>query len=282
MAKIYFACSMRGGFSNLPQEELGKIPDIIESLGHTLMTKHNVSPTFEDDEKDQTDKDIHDQDYTWLLECEALVAEISNPSLGVGGEISDAVHLGKPILLIHQKGLENPVSAYTRGKADSIYCKNVFFREYSEVSEIADIVNEFISKIQIRKTMIKSGAIMINDKKQLLIVQKKGSDLCISPGGKLEGTETNEQALKRELKEELNVELESAKYFKTFSSNKPGHDKDKSIVIHAYLTDWNGDITPSNEISNAIWVNYEESKEYNITDILQKIIIELKEKKMIE
>lgn len=273
---------MRGGFSNLPQEELGKIPNVIESLGHTLMTKHNISPTFEDDERHQTDKDIHDQDYTWLLECEALIAEISNPSLGVGGEISDAANLNKPILLIHQKGLDNPVSAYTRGKSESVYCKNIFLREYTEVSEIKKIVKDFMSKIKIRKTMIKAGAIMINSKKQMLVVQKNHSDICISPGGKLENGESQEEALRRELNEELGASIKSAKYFKSFYSNNPGHDKDKAIVIHAYFTEWEGDIVPQNEITKTIWVNSEESKELNLADVLKKIIPELKELNLIE
>ena len=64
---------------------------------------------------------IHARDYQWLLDSDVGVFEISHPSLGVGSEISDMIHAGKPVLMLFKRGLENKVSAYLRGKVGSKY-----------------------------------------------------------------------------------------------------------------------------------------------------------------
>lgn len=52
------------------------------------------------------------------------VFEISNPGLGVGGEISDMIHMVKPVLLLFKQGLEESISAYIRGKVGSRYVES--------------------------------------------------------------------------------------------------------------------------------------------------------------
>ena len=40
----------------------------------------------------------------WLRECDAVIAEVSSPSHGVGYEIAYALTLGKPVLCCYQAG----------------------------------------------------------------------------------------------------------------------------------------------------------------------------------
>jgi len=131
--KIFFSCSMRGGFSRLTQEELRKIPDIIEELGLMVISRHQTSENFEEIESRLTEQEIHNRDYRWLTEADLVIAEITNPSLGVGAEIADAVNLGIPVLCVYKQEYEHRISAYVCGKA-CVVCRA--YLDYEELSII--------------------------------------------------------------------------------------------------------------------------------------------------
>jgi len=135
--KVFFSCSMRGGYSNVAQEELRKIPDIIEELGMEVISKHQTQEDFIEHESRLTDTEIHDRDYRWLQEADVIIAEITNPSLGVGAEIADAVHLGIPVLCVYKKEYENQISAYISGKT------GVVCRAYADCDELKEVVKGF-------------------------------------------------------------------------------------------------------------------------------------------
>ena len=145
MVKIFFGCSMRGGYANLSQEKLSKFPNIIEELGHELSSRHQTQPGIVQEENKLTKTAIHDRDYKWIIESDMGVFEISNASLGVGGEISDMIHLGKPILCLFKKGLGDKVSAYIQGKMGSCYVKGVLeCHSYETLDEAKEIIKKFV------------------------------------------------------------------------------------------------------------------------------------------
>ncbi|MEK6959089.1 MAG: NUDIX domain-containing protein [archaeon] len=260
MAKIFFGCSMRGGFGNVNQDELRKIPDLIESLGHELVSKHQVSATFDKDESPLTEVQIHDRDMRFLLDADYIIAEISNPSLGVGGEISDATFYDKPVLCIYQKKLDKSISAYIRGKDGSRFTPGVKCENYEGLDDLKDKIKKFIDSHKVKKNIIKAAAAMIDEKGRLLIVRKKGSEICINPGGKIEKNESTQDALKRELMEELKVDLISGQYYKSYFSKSAAHDPNSSLTLHLYITKWKGTICPASEIENADWMS---KKDFN-------------------
>jgi hypothetical protein len=145
MAKIFFGCSMLGGHDRVSRNELARIPDIIEGLGHELASRHQTQPgiTKEEDKRGKTE--IHDRDYAWEKESDMGIFEISNPSLGVGGEISDMVHMGKPVLCIFKRGLEKTVSNYIQGKQGSRFVKTPFeFHAYETLEGLKEKIREFV------------------------------------------------------------------------------------------------------------------------------------------
>ena len=145
MVKIFFGCSMRGGYDLVSREELAKFPDMIEELGHELPSRHQTESGVIHEENKLTKTEIHDRDYKWEIESDIGVFEISNPSLGVGGEISDMIHLGKPVLCLFKKGLGDQVSAYTQGKQGSCYVKGVFeCYSYETLDEAKEIIKKFV------------------------------------------------------------------------------------------------------------------------------------------
>ncbi len=141
--KVFFACSMRGGQGVVDQEYLRQIPEVLKELGLELVSEHQTQEGIIQKEDELTPADIHDRDYTWIKDSDVLIAEISNPSLGVGGEISDAIPFGRPVLAIYQQA-PNKVSAYARGKLD-VYDKG-YHVQYKSLDGLRDIVSGFMDE----------------------------------------------------------------------------------------------------------------------------------------
>ena len=99
---IYFACSITGGreFESIYQ-------DIVAALsadGHEIPTAHLAQSTVITEEQVVAPGEVYTRDVTWIQNCDALVAEVSAPSHGVGYEIGYALSAGKRVLCIHQAG----------------------------------------------------------------------------------------------------------------------------------------------------------------------------------
>ncbi|MBU0930105.1 MAG: hypothetical protein KJ623_03460 [Nanoarchaeota archaeon] len=106
-----------------------------------------------------------------------MIAEISNPSLGVGGEIADAAKLGKPVLCVYNKKVGDNVSAYIRGKSGSIFSPTVKCEDYSNLKELKSKIDNFIKNHPAKKNIIKVVGAMVDKNKALLIVRKADSDI---------------------------------------------------------------------------------------------------------
>jgi 8-oxo-dGTP diphosphatase len=100
-----------------------------------------------------------------------------------------------------------------------------------------------------------SAAIIIENKKILCVQRNKGKYDYISykyefPGGKLEEGETEEDALKREISEELNLEIDVAEKFLIVS-----HEYlDFSLTMHSYLCKANTEQLVLKEHIDAKWL----------------------------
>lgn len=139
---------MRGGHSNVSKEDLAKFPSFIKSFGCSLASEHQTQKGIVEAENALTPTFIHDRDYAWLIDSSLAIFEISNPSLGFEGEISDMLHLGKPVLLLYKKELEQSFSAYIRRKEGSSYFAKVIVTNYGYTSleDAQAKIGEFISK----------------------------------------------------------------------------------------------------------------------------------------
>jgi len=99
---IYFACSITGGreFENVYQAVVQTLLDD----GHVVPTSFLASSEVVGLEKIVAPADVFTRDINWIDRADALIAEVSTPSHGVGYEIAYALSLRKPVLCCYQHG----------------------------------------------------------------------------------------------------------------------------------------------------------------------------------
>jgi len=138
--KIYFAASISGGRKYL--ETYKKMVSHLQKLGHWIPTEHIAHPEVLTLEKALSPKEIYQRDIEWIKECDALVAEVSNPSLGVGYEICFALNLGKPVLCLYEKGIF--LSRMILGNTSP----GLKLGEYVGDSEWESMIDSFLSRLK--------------------------------------------------------------------------------------------------------------------------------------
>ena len=134
---IYFCGSIAGGRQYL--ETYIKMVRHLQSLGHSVPTEHIIEPNVLDSEKALTAQLIYERDVEWLRGADAVIAEISNPSLGVGYEIAYALQHGKPVLALYAKSLF--VSRMITGNSDPL----LRVREYAADAEWRREMDSFLA-----------------------------------------------------------------------------------------------------------------------------------------
>jgi len=121
------------------------------------------------------------------------------------------------------------------------------------------------------KIINKIAAVILKDKK-LLLLKKKSGDVLIMPGGKVKGDETPEKTLRRELMEELDIKLIKKRPFGIFTDKATYEDA--QLIMYTYFVETKGDIRPQSEIEGCEWVdkNYKK-KGIKVASIIEKFVI---------
>jgi 2'-deoxynucleoside 5'-phosphate N-hydrolase len=133
---IYFSCSITGGRND--QAAYQAIVVALESQGHQVPTAHLSRTDVMAAEAVISADEVFQRDVNWVKECDALIAEVSTPSHGVGYEIALAVQYQKPVLCCYQKGKK--VSKMILGN-DS---QGLTLCSYDTISELVLGVDTFI------------------------------------------------------------------------------------------------------------------------------------------
>lgn len=98
---VYFACSITGGREFEPVFQA--VTAALIADGHQVPTAHIARSGAVDLEAVVSPAQVYQRDVNWIRACQALVAEVSTPSHGVGYEIAFALGLGKPVLCLYQQ-----------------------------------------------------------------------------------------------------------------------------------------------------------------------------------
>lgn len=98
------------------------------------------------------------------------------------------------------------------------------------------------------------GAVIRDDAGRLLTVRKRGTAHFMLPGGKREPGEDDASSLARELREELGIDVTSARLLGRFeapAANEPG----ATVRSSAYIVEIVGDPDARAEIEEMLWID---------------------------
>lgn len=133
-----------------------------------VLTEHIGSKELDVVEKGAGDIDIYEQDTAWLRECDVVVGECTNPSLGVGYELGYAESLGKPCHIFYDK---------TRTQLSAMVAGNRRFdvHPYSVEDEIYPVIDEILSELRIPADAIESAYCIFHQKQRVYMFSKSST-----------------------------------------------------------------------------------------------------------
>ena len=131
--KIYFAASIRGG-----RDEAKVYKKIVKYLkkDNDVLTEHLADQNLTaDGQTELTDKDIRDRDVEWMSQADIVIADTTNPSLGVGYGLAYAERLQKPVIILHNRD-KSKLSAMING-TDYFFDVN-YYENYHDAIQILE------------------------------------------------------------------------------------------------------------------------------------------------
>lgn len=142
MKKIYFGCSIAGGreYANLYPAILAAIKATDVHVLCELFADKVLKPEVGTD-PNITSRFVWERDVKWLSEADAVIMEVTQPSLGVGYEIAKAESLGKPLIALFYQPSGRRLSPMISGNP------NVTVFKYSDTTEIKPATTDFISRL---------------------------------------------------------------------------------------------------------------------------------------
>lgn len=134
---LYFSCSLTGGRDH--ETTYGLIVDHLLDQGHEVPTAHLARPEVMEVERVIDPREVYARDVEWIRACDAVIAEVSTPSHGVGYEIAFALGLSKPVLCLYHERAS--VSKMITGN-DS---PGLVLATYREVDEARQAIDAFLA-----------------------------------------------------------------------------------------------------------------------------------------
>lgn len=102
-----------------------------------------------------------------------------------------------------------------------------------------------------------SCLVKVEDKKMLLVRVRQNTHWYL-PGGKIEEGETPEQALSRELSEELGIEVIQNSIGYLYTVVGPAYGISDEVELTCFSASWQGILEPKKEIAEVSWIGIHE------------------------
>ncbi|HLC52006.1 MAG TPA: nucleoside 2-deoxyribosyltransferase [Candidatus Nanoarchaeia archaeon] len=135
--KIYFAASIRGGRDD--GEIYLKLIEHLKKYGPVLTEHIADSSLTARGENKFSDEEIYIRDLDWLKSADVVIAEVTNPSFGVGYELGRAEILGKPILCLFRDKTDRRLSAMISGNS------RLIVKKYAQINEALKHIDSFFA-----------------------------------------------------------------------------------------------------------------------------------------
>lgn len=142
MKKVYFACSIRGGRGDA--EYYGELVATIKKYA-VVLTEIFADKKLTVEGMQQPAGNIWSNDIRWIGQADAVIAEVTNPSLGVGYEIAAAEKMGKPILCLYRPSEGKKLSAMIAGSPGATIL------EYDDVTAVEHAISAFLANLRVHQ-----------------------------------------------------------------------------------------------------------------------------------
>jgi nucleoside 2-deoxyribosyltransferase len=137
--KIYLACTVRGDREAVAA--LRAASARLQAGGHEVLTAHLLRDDVEAAEAMLTEREIYERDIEWLDACDALVADASGSTFGVGFEVgrvlARAPQSGQRVYLLYNAARRGAISRMITGNCDP-HCTTFAYASPGELLEFID------------------------------------------------------------------------------------------------------------------------------------------------
>jgi len=137
--KIYLGFTVAGSRSSV--EAAKKILNVLQSLGHEVLTSHLVRDDAWEADRSVAPQKIFARDMTWLAQCELFVAEVTGSSFGLGFETGYLLGAtAKKTILFFERDAAHRISLLITGNTHA----NCVLAPYSHLSELEELVRRHV------------------------------------------------------------------------------------------------------------------------------------------
>jgi 2'-deoxynucleoside 5'-phosphate N-hydrolase len=138
--KIYLGFTVAGSRSSI--EAAKKILNVLQSLGHEVLTSHLVNDDAWEADRRMAPQKIFARDMNWLAQCDLFVAEVSGSSFGLGFETGYLLGAtAKKTILFFKRDAERRISLLITGNTHP----NCVLAPYSNLGELEELVRKRVS-----------------------------------------------------------------------------------------------------------------------------------------
>ena len=132
---VYLACTVRGDRGAVAG--LRSLVAALEERGHVVLTKHLLDDNVESAESALTERAVYDRDIDWLEHCEALIADASGSSFGVGFEVGYVLarsdRTAQRVVLLYRADRRDQISRLIIGNAHP-RCQTIAYQGPDDLS----------------------------------------------------------------------------------------------------------------------------------------------------
>jgi nucleoside 2-deoxyribosyltransferase len=137
--RIYLACTVRGDRGGVLAGRA--IAERLQALGHEVLTPHLLDDDVERGEAALGEREVFERDIRWLSECDAVVAEASGSSYGVGFEVGyilgRAPETGQRVFLVYDRARTSAISRLIVGNCHTA-CTTFGYQSLTELTAFID------------------------------------------------------------------------------------------------------------------------------------------------
>jgi UDP-N-acetylmuramate--alanine ligase len=137
MKKVYFACSIAGGRDHA--HVYSDIVQYIKDAGGKVLSELFADKELSDEVGMNMDPHfVWNRDVNWVKEADVIIAEVTQPSLGVGYELGLAEHIKTPVLALFNETSGRRLSPMISGNP------NVEVVRYKNIQDTRDAIKKML------------------------------------------------------------------------------------------------------------------------------------------